>query len=257
MTDTADDAPAEAPVETEASNESVVADMANDSPETDFSFVLDKYRSDERSDTESAFEQAKAYSELQSKFGSFTGAPEEYDVALSDGLADKFSLDDFSDDPILEDAKAMAKEWGMNNDGFNQMVDLYFKGQAADLEAADGIREEEIASLGKNAERRLSNIQEWSKVNLDADNAQGLIDGLTSAKTVQAVEALIAKTRNVQQVQSESTAPAVSAEQLRSRMSETDQFGNPKMNDPAFRKETDRLYGLLYGEEDYKVTLGR
>lgn len=254
MTDTAD-APAENAEP--SSNESVVAEMATGSQEQDFSFVLDKYRADGRSDTDAALEQAKAYGELQSKFGSFTGAPEDYEISLSEGLADKINLEDYSEDPILNDAREMAKEWGMNNDGFNQMVDLYFRGQQAEVDALDQVRDEEMKALGNNAQRRLDNISDWAKANLDADASEALAGTLTSAASVQAIEALIAKTRAVSQVQDAPQAPAVSAEKLREMQVAVDQFGNPKMNDPGYARNVRKLYGQLYGEEPNAVTVGR
>ena len=255
MTDTAD-----APADTnETSNEQTVADMASESQAdgVDFSFIQDKYRAEGRSDTEAAFEQAKAYTELHKKFGSFTGAPEEYEIALSEGLSDKINMEDYGDDPILEDARKMAKEWGMNNDSFNQMVDLYFRGQMAEMEAMDQVREQEMKALGNNAQRRLDNIQDWSKANLDAESAEALSDVLTSAKSVQAVEALIAKTRNVSQVHNETPSPAVTSDKLREMQNAKDEFGNYKMNDPAYAKQVRSLYGQLYGEEPNVVTVGR
>ena len=254
MTDTADD---NAPVEgTEpTSNEQAVADAV--APDADFSFVLDKYRAEGRTDQDAAYEQAKGYAELQKRFGSFTGAPEEYEVSLSEELSEKINLEDYSEDPILQDAKAMAKEWGMNNDSFNQLVDLYFRGELASDAALEQVREEEMKALGNNAQRRLDNIQAWAKANMDADTSESLINSLTSAKTVQAVEALIAKTRNVSQAQDATPAPAVSAEKVREMMMAKDEFGNDKMQDPAYASQVRKLYGQLYGEEPNVVTIGR
>ncbi len=256
MTDTAE-APAQEPTQEpiqEQSNADIVAGAVEEA--TDYSFVLDKYRAEDRTDSEAAIEQAKAYKELQGKFGSFTGAPEEYDIALSEELSEKINLEDFSEDPILQDAKEMAKEWGMSNDGFNQMAELYFRGQLADVEAADQVREQEFKALGNNAQRRLDNIQDWAKVNLDSENATALLDGLTTASSVQAVEALIAKTRNAPQVQNEPSAPAVSHDKVREMMVAKDEFGQPKMNDPAYNAKVKKLYGQLFGEEPNSVTVG-
>lgn len=257
MTDTAENAPVEsAPIQQESpdvSNQNVVAEAVND---VDYSFVLDKYRTDGRTDQDAALEQAKAYKELQSKFGAFTGAPEEYEIQLSEGLSEKFNLEEYSEDPILNDAKEIAKELNMSSEGFNRFVELYFRGEMAGLEAADKVREEEMKALGNGAQRRLDNIESWAKMNLDSDNAQGLLDSLTTAQSVQAVEALIAKTRNVPQVQQENMAPAISADKLKEMMVAKDQYGNPKMNDPAYRSQVNKLYDQLYGAEPHKVTVG-
>ncbi len=252
MTDTAEVAPAE---NTEPTNADIVAESVSDQ-KSDFGFVLDKYRADGRSDEESAFEQAKAYTELQKKFGAFTGAPEEYEAALSEELSERFNVEDLADDPIYNDYKDIAKEIGLNQDGFNRLAELYVKGQLADVEAADTVREQEMQLLGKNADRRLENIQDWSKANLDAETQEGLMEALTSAKSVQAVESLIAKTRNLSQVQDAPAAPSVDHGKLKEMMTAKDQFGQPKMNDPAYRKQVDKMYDRLFGAEPHSVTVG-
>jgi len=253
MTDTADNAPDQGTQE--PSNEQVVADAV--APQEAYDFILDKYRAEGRTEQDAALEQAKGYAELQKRFGSFTGAPEEYEIGLSEGLSEKISLDDYADDPILQDAKAMAKEWGMNNEGFNQMVELYFRGELAADDALAQVREEEMKALGNNAQRRLENIQDWAKANMDAETSEALVDTLTSAASVKAVEALIAKTRNMTQTQDAPPAPAVSADKVREMMVAKDQFGNDKMQDPAYAAQVRKLYGQLYGEEPNVVTIGR
>jgi hypothetical protein len=101
MTDTAENAPVET-TEAQPTDADVVAQAVTEQTEAsnDFEFVLDKYRAEGRSDIDAAFEQAKAYKELQSKFGSFTGAPEAYELGLAEEIGEKFNVEDLSDDPI-------------------------------------------------------------------------------------------------------------------------------------------------------------
>ena len=251
MTDTADNAP-------ETTDADAVAAAVTEQTEssTDFGFVLDKYRADGRSDTDAAFEQAKAYGELQKKFGSFTGAPEAYELGLSEEIGEKFNTEELADDPIYNDFQEIAKEMGINNDGFNKLAELYIKGQLADLEAADQVREQEMKALGSNADRRLGNIQDWAKANLDADGQEGLAAALTTAGAVQAVEKLIAKTRNAPQVQETPAAPSIDHGKLREMMTAKDEYGNPKMNDPAYKAKVNKLYDQLFGAEPHSVTIG-
>jgi hypothetical protein len=126
----------------------------------------------------------------------------------------------------------------------------------ADIEAADQIRQQEIQALGNNAERRLGNIQDWAKANLDAEGQEGLADVLTTAKGVQAVEKLIAKTRNAPQAQDTPAAPSVDHAKLREMMTARDDYGNPKMNDPAYKAKVNKLYDQLFGAEPHSVTIG-
>lgn len=257
MTDTAESAP-------EVTVENMEQHVAPDSPqpeeaasEPDFSFVLDKYKAEGRTDQEAALEQAKAYSELQKKFGSFTGAPEEYEFSVPEAAQEHIDIEQLKEDPIFNDYKDIAKEIGLNNEGFNRLAELYIKGQLADLEAGEAVRAEEMKALGDNAQRRLDNIQDWAKAQLDAEDAQGLLDSLTTAGAVKAVEKMIAKTRNAPQVQDTPAAPSIDASKLRDMMLAKDEYGNKKMvSDPAYAKEVNRLYERLYGKDPQAIVRG-
>jgi len=257
MTDTVDPTPDAVP-ET-PSNADVVAGMAKppESSEPDFSFVLDKYKADGKTIEQSAFEQAKGYGELQSKFGAFTGAPEEYEMSLPDAMKEHIDLEEYKDDPLLQDFKDVAKDMGINNDGFNKLTEMYFKSQLADVEAMKGVREEEMKILGDNAERRLTNIQDWGKYNLDAETGKALGDMLNSAASVQAMESIIAKTRNAPQAQESTPAPSVSRAELSAMTNAKDEFGAPKMNNKEYRDKVNKLYAQVVGEGEHHVTVGR
>lgn len=270
MTDTAPEAPAPTetpaaegttgtptPAEAPSAAEQAVADAVA-KPETEgFDHVLDKYKKEGRTIEESSTEQAKAYVELQSKFGSFTGAPEEYAVELSEGMNESIKLEDFADDPILADFKEMAKEMNMSNEGFNKAIDLYFKGQLADNAALDLVREEEYKALGTNADRRLSNIQDWSKAHLSSDDTLSIEGMMTSVGNVAAIESMIAQTRNAPQAQDTPAAPSIDHAGIQEKLHAKDEFGNPKMQDPAYAREVRKLYGQAFGEEPHNVTVGK
>lgn len=259
MTDTATEAPAET-TET-PDNAQVVADaVAEKSGESegvaDYSFVLDKYKAEGRSDEESAIEQAKAYKELQSKFGAFTGAPEEYELILSEEMSEKVDLEEFKDDPILEEARVISKEMGINNEGFNKLTELYLKGQLADIKALESVKAEEMKALGPKAEARLNNVDAWSSHNLDAETHEKLKGVLTSAGAVEAVEALIAKTRNAPQVTETQQAEEISSAKLREMQTAKDEFGRPKMLDPEYRRKVEAAYSRKYGDEPQRTIRG-
>lgn len=252
MTDTA-----EAPEETSTENLPDDAQGVADSIEPEkLDFVLDKYRADGRSEEDAIKEQAKAYPELQSRLGSFVGAPDEYEIALSDELAEHVNLEDYSEDPLFEQAKEAAKEMGMNNEGFNKFADILFKSKMVDEAAIEEVRKEEMKALGNNGERRLQNIESWAKQNLDSDKSSVLLSSLTSAGAVEALESVIAKTRNAPQVHGEQTAAVIDGDKLREMLTAKDDFGNSKMNDPEYRSKVRKLYGQKYGEEPFTRTVG-
>jgi len=264
MTDTADNAPAateETTTSTEpealSDNAQAVADSLPDKTGTDdFAFVLDKYKADGRSDADAVTEQAKAYAELQSKFGAFTGAPDEYEVAVSEAMQEHINLDDYKDDPLLDEFKTVAKDIGLNNEGFNQLTELYFKGQLADTQALDDHRASEMKLLGNNADRRIENITQWAHHNLDSETGDKLTNALVSASAVEAFEAIIGKTRNAPQSQESASAPAFSKSDLTAKLTAKDEFGNKKMSDPAYAREVRKMYDQVYGAEPQNKIVG-
>ena len=246
----------------EVSNADTVASMVAEKAEptgdsTDYGFVLDKYRAEGRTDEQAAIEQAKAYPELHSKFGSFTGAPDEYELSLSPEMSEKIKIDDFKDDPLLAGAKLICKDMGINNDGFNKLTEIFFKSQLSESEAVENIRAEELKSLGGKGEQRLQNLDDWAKQNLDSDTSEALLNGLTTASMVNAVEALISKSRNVQQANDIPAAPALSREKLAEMQNETDQYGNKLMStSPEHRAKVEKGYSQLLGDEPHNVVIG-
>lgn len=258
MTDTAENAPEASTVQTveavaEPTQEGVSPAVVE--PQS-LDFVLDKYRKEGRTDQESALEQAKAYKELQSKFGAFTGAPEEYAVELPEDMADRIDLAEFADDPLLGEFKETAKELGINNESFNKLAALHFKGLLADQQSFESIREEEFKALGKDGGRRLENITDWAKGNLDAETASALEDSMTSARAVGAIEALIAKTRNAPQMDQSVPAQQHSQQELASMLTAKDEYGAPKMNNKEYAAKVRGLYNQRYGEKPHSVTIG-
>jgi hypothetical protein len=79
---------------------------------------------------------------------------------------------------------------------------------------------------------------------------------MTSAAAVQAIEAVIAKTRNVPQAVDTPAAPAVSHDQLKEMLTAKDEYGNLKMSDPAYKARVNKMYEQLYGAEPHRVTIG-
>jgi hypothetical protein len=118
-----------------------------------------------RKEFKSSEDQAKAYNALVKKFGSFEGAPEDYD----------FSTVRNPDLNIHEDgdnAKAfakMGKEMGLSQDGFNKILHFFntkvapsFKGEAnRPVDSAV-----EIAKLGDGGREQIRVLDTWLKNNI-------------------------------------------------------------------------------------------
>lgn len=74
-----------------------------------------------------ADDMAEAYKHLESKFGSFTGAPEKYEVTKPEGIDfefyenSEFGIDKFQD---------MAKEMNLDQEGFDKVMNFYINSES-------------------------------------------------------------------------------------------------------------------------------
>jgi len=212
-------------------------------------FKADKYKTID--------DQAKAYGELEKRFGSFTGAPESYEASLSDELIEA-GVELLPDDPLMEKAIEFAKSSNMSQEGFNSMVQLYAESQLAEHLALDEYKASQLESLGNNATQRIEGINKWASANLDPESYEGLKGVITTAEGVKAVEALISKTKNAP-VAATDTAPAVSMTQteLDAMYFAKDDNGNRKINtDPSYKAEYERKRDALHGNAPFRQMIG-
>lgn len=199
----------------------------------------------------------KSYTELEGKFGSFTGAPDEYAVGISDELKEQ-GLELDADDPMVDAAKEFAKNAGMNQEGFTNLLNLYGMNKLAEHNAQQEATNADIASLGDNADRRLNNLNQWASKNLPEDLMEGFKDAAVSADAVKAMEQLVSMTRNAPvQVDDAAAVPAISQEEVTKMQFAKDDNGNRKIQtDPAFKAEYERKRDLLYGTEEFREVVG-
>ena len=134
----------------------------------------DKYKS--------VAEQAKAYTELEKKFGGFTGAPK-------DGYSGPEGID--GDDALLQELTEFATKTNMSQEAFGDAWELL----SAQNEAVQQVsHEQEIASLGDNAQERIKNVEGYLKNNLDADVYEEVRNLVTDARSIELVEHLVRAT---------------------------------------------------------------
>ena len=144
---------------------------SGDSPEW---YKADKYKS--------VAEQAKAYTELEKKFGSFTGSPK-------DGYAGPEGVE--GDDALLKELTDFASKTNMSQEAFGEAWELLSsQGQAAETVS----REQEIAKLGDNASERIKNVEGFLKNSLDSDDYENVMGLVTDARSIELVEALVKAT---------------------------------------------------------------
>lgn len=205
-------------------------------------------------------DQAKAYNELEKKLGGFTGAPDEYELTLAEGL----EYDVEADDPLLNDFKEIAKSQNMSQEAFNKFANLYIEQQIAHSKLEEEFTQNHVAeqmkALGDKGEDRLQNVASWAKATLgDEGLFNKFADGLQSAGMVEVFEALMSATGNVKQNTHHNTppAPALTKADLEAMQFEKDEFGNRKMaSDPEHRRKVEEGYAQLHGKKHTSQILG-
>jgi hypothetical protein len=193
-------------------------------------------------------EQAKAYRELESKFGGFTGAPEAYEATLPEDLVlpEGVQLDFNNDDPIFQAIAPVAAELNMSQEGLNKIVGAYFGATAHQMQQ-DAISdreyiEKELASVPQG-QQRINQMAAWAKSNLPEDQFEAFSDAVVDAKTMLMFETLINKTRNAPlPTVSEAQTRGYSQADVDAAFREKDQDGNNKyLTDPAHRAKVERM----------------
>lgn len=150
-------------------------------------FKADKYKS--------AIDQAKAYPELEKRFGAFTGAPKDgvYKLNPPEGLAVEFD----TEHQLFQDLNAWAKDSQLSQKAYDDVVGMLARYEASVQPDMGEIKKQ----LGENADARISSVAQWAKSNLSDGDYEAFRDAQTQANAAsvfKAFEAVIAKTRQVQ-----------------------------------------------------------
>jgi len=125
-------------------------------------------------------EQAKAYGELEKKFGEMRGAPKDgYNLDGIEGF-DK-------DDPILSQFSETFKELNLSQEGFERVFQEFNSVQSnmiqADVEA-------EMKKLGPNAKSEVTQINSWIDNTFDEQTAATVRAWVATADDMRALQAL-------------------------------------------------------------------
>ena len=226
-----------------------VEDAAN------FEFVLDKYRADGRTDEDAAFEQAKAYGELQKRFGGFTGAPDDYELSINE-VAQEMGADINQDAPIFTEMAEVAKELNMSNDAFNKFSEVMIKNSLAEKQAYEDNLDSEIKSL-HNGTARLEQVSGFVNANLSPEAAEAFQAMPQTAAQIEAIEQMIGLVKGGSNAPVESSTMSISDDELNTMRTATDEHGNRKLGiDPEFRKEYERKMALKHGTQPYRQQIG-
>jgi hypothetical protein len=127
-------------------------------------------------------EQAKAYTELQKKFGAFKGAPDEYEIKTQVG--DEEVVLDAQNDPILKEFLEHAKANNVSNEYANQVVGMFQKA----ISQMNPDPAKEIESLGPNGQKDIGIMRNWLQSNLSESEAKAAMDMVRTAEGFRVLE---------------------------------------------------------------------
>ena len=116
-------------------------------------FKSDKYKS--------VSAQAEAYVALESRFGSFVGAPKDGAYEIAPALKELVQ----ADHPMLSEFNKWAGKAQLSQEGYNQMLGMLAQYDAGFAPQADVVRQ----AIGENADTRIGAVAAWAKANLDAE----------------------------------------------------------------------------------------
>lgn len=200
------------------------------------SFANGKY------DSVSALE--KGYTELHSKFGSFSGSPEAYTLAEGTEINNEH--------PILSDLQSFGKENNLSNEGYEKLVNVLLNNERADAEAQEAQVVQVKKDLGANANERIQNIDDFVNANMQAnDDMKGLIDQAKDMPGgVELIEAFIGMSKKTTPASEQVVAPikTYNKDELHKMQFAKDEYGSRKMNDATYRKQVESYSAALIAQ---------
>lgn len=197
--------------------------------------------------------QAEAYVALESRFGSFVGAPKEGKYEIAPGLKDVVQ----PDHPMLGEFGKWAGANQLSQEGYNALLGMVAQYDAGFAPNADVVR----GAIGENADTRIGTVMNWGKANLDADGIAALRSAVSLdadmhpnarvAAAFKALERVIAKTGQVRMPKpgeggdTPSGGEGLAAIQAAHGIRMPD--GKLKVDvDPAYRRQIDKQYRDYY-----------
>lgn len=206
-------------------------------------FKADKYKTIE--------EQAKAYPELAKKLGSFTGAPETYELSLPEGVEGEFD----PEHPILQRFMDRAKEAGMSQELFTATLHDFIE---YELGVNEANLAEQKAALGPRAEARIAAVRDALAAKLPDEHYQAIVAAAKDAATFEALETLVQAQGSAHVPKEGDTDMSTLQDQLKELRTATDDKGNRLYDtDPAHRAKVRELYQKIHGNAPAGELVGK
>ena len=201
-------------------------------------YKADKYKS--------VAEQAKAYTELEKKFGGFTGAPKD-GYSIVEGVE--------AEDELWKELVSFGERTNMSQSALNDAWEILSAQEQAVEEVS---MEMELQKLGDNAVERVKVVEQFMKNNLDSDTYERVRYGVNSAEAIELVEALIKSTAPAKLPIDGHVEPGgITKEDIEAEMFKKDQHGNwLRSVDPAHERKIQQMWKQYGGDKPYERTVG-
>lgn len=207
-------------------------------------FKADKYKSVEA--------QAQAYTELEKRFGAFTGAPKDgkYEAPqLPEGIQGEF----ITDHPAFQ----MFSEWAAKNQlsqaAYNDVLGMFAQYEASTAPNMEDVKK----ALGENADGRIGAVAQWGQANLGQEGYEMLREatsGANAAVVFQVLEKVIAQARQPAMPKPGSDVPAgqpTGIEQIKAMHAAKGPDGRRLYEtDPHHREKVEKAYRDYYAAQE-------
>jgi hypothetical protein len=172
--------------------------------------------------------------------------------APKDGKYEITSLKDrgvAEDDPMLKDFVGLAKDQGLSQEQFDQMIDLYTNHMGAADEQMKTSREAEMKKLGRNADKIVQSTEQWLVKMQNAGTLnQNEIEAIGRASNN---ASFISALHKIRASYMETDIPGLEMQESQ-KMSMTDvqsMMADPKYGkDPAYTKKVEDMVYSMFGE---------
>lgn len=126
----------------------------------------------------SVADQAKAYTELEKRFGEFKGAPKEgYQLEAIEGLE--------ADSPLLQQFSKTFAELNLSQSGFERVVNEFVNTHAAIAQANAA---EEMKKLGPQGQQMIKETNQWIQNNFPPEVGKAVQGWIMTAEDIKALD---------------------------------------------------------------------
>lgn len=190
--------------------------------------------------------QAEAYVHLESRLGSFVGAPKDgaYKINVPAGVDVK------SDSPLMTEFTKWAAKSQLSQEGLDQLMGFLVQDVASRAPNIEAIR----GRLGENADARIAAVAQWGKANLGTEGYATLraaTSGVNADAVFKVLEQVIGKTGQVRLPKPgpdvPGGAPGAGLAGIQAEHGAKDANGKLKVDTvPGYRQQIEKKYADYY-----------